>query len=80
MHEMHVVKDLFADLIKLTKEHNAKKVTRIYLKMGDFTEINEEVLNFYFQEHSRDTVLAGAEIKIEKSPLRELRLISFDCD
>ncbi len=80
MHEMHIVKDLFNDLLKAVKEQNTSKVTKVYLKMGEFTEINEEILRFFFKEHSKNTSLEDALLDIEKSPTRELRLLSFDCE
>jgi Zn finger protein HypA/HybF involved in hydrogenase expression len=80
MHEMHLVKDIFEDLIRIGKEQNTKKITTVYLRMGEFTEINEDVLDFFFREKGKGTLLEGARIRIEKSPARELRLLSFDCE
>ncbi|MBN3041007.1 MAG: hydrogenase maturation nickel metallochaperone HypA [Candidatus Omnitrophica bacterium] len=80
MHEMHLVKDLFSDLLKSAKDNQAKKITKVYLKLGDFSEINEEIVRFYFKEKSQGTLAQGAEIDIAKSPNRELRLLSFDCE
>jgi len=80
MHEMHLVKDIFEDLIKLGREQNAKNITKVYLRMGEFTEINADVLNFFFEEKGKGTLLEGARIEIEKSPTRELRVLSFDCE
>lgn len=80
MHEMHVVKDLFADVLKLATQRGASRVTKVYLRMGDFTEINEEVLRFFFREEGQGTALAEAQLVFEKSPFRELRLLSFDYD
>ena len=80
MHEMHLVKDLFQDILKHAKDNSAKKVNKVYLKMGEFTEINEEILTFFFKEQGKGTVLEGAELVFEKSPTRELRLVSFDCE
>ncbi|MDD4879289.1 MAG: hydrogenase/urease maturation nickel metallochaperone HypA [Candidatus Omnitrophica bacterium] len=74
------MKDIFEDLLRLGREQNAKKITKVYLKMGDFTEINEDVLKFFFEEKGKGTILEGARIEIEKSPMRELRLVSFDCE
>ena len=48
--------------------------------MGEFTEINGDILNFFFEEKAKGTLLEGARIEIEKSPARELRLLSFDCE
>ena len=80
MHEMHLVKDLFEDVIKHAKDNDASKITKVYVKMGEFTEINEEVLRFFFKEKGVGTILEGAELSVEKSPNRELRLVSFDCE
>jgi hydrogenase nickel incorporation protein HypA/HybF len=80
MHEMHLIKDLFGDILKAAEIHDVKRITKVYLKMGEFTEINEEIIRFFFKEHSKGTILEGAELSIEKSQTRELRLISFDCE
>jgi hydrogenase nickel incorporation protein HypA/HybF len=80
MHEMHLVKDIFNDLLKRAKANNAGKVTKVYMKMGEFTEINEDILRFFFKEHGKNTPIENAVLSIEKSPARELRLVSFDCD
>ena len=80
MHEMHIIKDMFSDLLKHTAENNVVKVTKIYLRMGEFSEINAEILRFHFAENSKNTALEGAELEIESSPARELRLLSYDCD
>lgn len=80
MHEMHLIKDIFEDLLRLGKEQKAKKITKVYLRMGEFTEINAEILEFFFKEKGKGTLLEGAGIEIEKSPTRELRVLSFDCE
>ena len=80
MHEMHLLKDLFADLLKHAKAQNARKVSRVYIRMGEYTEINPEILRFFLAEQSKGTIIEGAEITIDKSPTRELRLVSFDCE
>jgi hydrogenase nickel incorporation protein HypA/HybF len=80
MHEMHLIKDLFQDVMKFAEENDVKKVTKIYLRMGEFTEINEDILKHFFNENSKGTIAEGAEISIEKSQTRELRLVSFDCE
>ena len=80
MHEMHLIKDLHKDLLDLAAQQNAAKVTKVYLRMGEYTEINEDILRFFFAEQGQGTPLEGADIILEKSPTRELRLVSFDCE
>ena len=78
MHEMHMIKDLLADVLKHAKEQGIKKVSKVYIKMGEFTEIDPQILKQFFLENSKGTPAQDAEIEIEKSPTRELRLVSFD--
>ena len=78
MHEMHIVKDLFSDLLRVSQEHNAQKITNVYIRIGEFTEINEEIVRFFFAEKGRGTPAEHAEVQFERSPVRELRLVSFD--
>lgn len=80
MHEMHLVKNLLSDLLKHANEQQAEKITKVYLRMGEFTEINEEIVRFFFAENSKGSVAEAAELIIEKSPNRELSLLSFDCE
>ena len=78
MHEIHLLKDLLKDLLESAKKNDIKKISKIYLKMGEMTEIDPEILRHYFREHAKNTPADGAEISIEKSDLRELRLLSYD--
>jgi len=80
MHEMHIIKDVFADIVKLAEKEKAVKVKKVYFRMGEFTEINAEILRFFLKENSKGTPLEGAVVEIEKSPNRELRLLSFDVE
>jgi|UniRef100_A0A7V3YF46 hydrogenase nickel incorporation protein HypA/HybF len=78
MHELRLVREVFEDLLRRGETEGLQRITRVYLRMGEFTEIDPEVLRYFFAEKSRGTILEGAEIIIEHSPLRELRLLSFE--
>ena len=80
MHEMHLIRDFFDDLLSRAKSNQATKITKVYIVIGDFTEINEDILKFFFKENGKGTPLEDAQLVIEKSPVRELRLVSFDCE
>ena len=80
MHEMHIVNGLIEDLQRLAQENKTEKITKIYLKMGEFTELNEEVVTFALKEKGKNTAIEGAEVAFEKCPKRELTLVSFDCE
>lgn len=78
MHEIHLLKDLLKDLLESAQKNGIKKISKVYLRMGEMTEINPEILKHYFKEHSKSTPAEGAEISVEKSDFRELRLLSYD--
>ena len=80
MHEMHIVDNLVADLQRLANENKTEKITKIYLKIGEFTELNEEVVTFALKEKGKNSPIDGAEVAFEKSHKRELKLVSFDCE
>ena len=80
MHEHHLLKDLLSDLLKAAHAHQTKKVTHVYLRMGEFTEINPEILLYFFKENTKGTCAEAAQVHVEKSKKRELALVSFDCE
>lgn len=53
---------------------NAKRVTCIHLRVGEFTDLNEEWMQRYFNYVSKDTLAEGAALQIEWSP------VIFRCD
>ena len=81
MHEIHFLADLFKDIIDYLNQHKAKNVTKVFLELGEFTEINEESLRFFFKEKSKGSPLENAVFDIKRIPQqRVLRLVSFDCE
>jgi Zn finger protein HypA/HybF involved in hydrogenase expression len=77
MHEMHLLKDLMDDLLKNAEKNRINKITRVKIRLGEFTEINKDILIFFLKEKSKGTPAEGMAIDIEDSPARELRLVSF---
>lgn len=78
MHEIHLLEELFADILKYAQINKLKKVTKIYLRMGEFTEINQEILKFFFKEKAKKTIVQEAKLDIEWSPKHELKLLSLE--
>ncbi len=80
MHEMHIVNDLVADLLRLAGEEKTARITKVYLRMGPFVELNEDVVRFALKEKGKGTPLEGAGVEFTQSAARELSLVSFDCE
>lgn len=78
MHEHHLMKDLLADVLRLAREQGVTRITTLHLRLGGLTEIDPAVLRHYLSEQARGTPAEGAALDIEPSPVRELRLVSFD--
>jgi len=49
--------------------HDVKRISAINLKVGAWTSIVPDCVQFYFEALSKDTIAEGAELKIEKIPL-----------
>jgi hydrogenase nickel incorporation protein HypA/HybF len=89
VHECSVVEQVVRIARKHAEESHAKKVKAISLVVGEMTGYMEESLKFYFGVLTRDTELAGAELKTtyvkpllkcEKcGKLFERKRFSFDC-
>jgi len=78
MHELHLLEQLLADVLKYAQKNDLKKVSKIYLRMGEFTEINPEILKFFLKEKAKNTLAQSAELNIETSNKRELTLLSIE--
>lgn len=79
MHEVRIIKKLFEDLVQFAQEQKTKKITKVFLRMGEFSEINQDSVRFHFDQNAKGTPVEGAQVEIENSPTRELTLVSFDC-
>lgn len=80
MHEVHMVRDLVTTLLEHAAKEKARKVTCVYLRMGELSELNEETIGTWFRELTKKTILEGARLSIEKGAVSGLALVSFDCE
>ncbi len=78
MHEVKFIKTLVDDLINRAAELGAKKITTVYIKMGEFTEINPEIVEFYISRESGQELLNGCKVVVEPLDGHGLVLDSFD--
>ncbi len=80
MHELHLINDLLSDLLKNAEANKVKKITKVIIRLGEFTELNPEIVRHFLKDYSADTAAEGAELVIEPSATRELRLVSYEGD
>jgi hydrogenase nickel incorporation protein HypA/HybF len=69
MHELSIVATLFETLEEKAREHRARKITRVRLKVGRLAGVVPEFLTTAFDAYKEGTIAAGAELEIEESPV-----------
>jgi len=65
VHELSYAQALLDEVLKLAEENEAKRVTKIRLRIGELLLINPEQLKFCFKAISSGTIAENAEIEIE---------------
>ena len=67
-------------LKKEVLRHDIKKITKIRLKIGQFTAIEPSSLSFCFQILSEKTLFEGADIEIDEGSGNELDIVSLEAE
>jgi len=70
MHELSIVASLFETLEAKAREHRARKVTRVTIKLGRLAGVVPEFLISAFDAYKQGTIAAEAELVIEPTPVR----------
>jgi hydrogenase nickel incorporation protein HypA/HybF len=68
MHELPVTKSIFQIVLKHAKMNNVKRVISVNLEIGALSDLQTEWVQRYFDRLSHDTVVEGAELKINRVP------------
>lgn len=69
MHELAVVDSILKIVLKSAADNNAQKVIAVSLRIGEMTDLVDEWIQHYFDFLSRDTIAAGAQLKIQRTPV-----------
>lgn len=70
MHEMSLMGGVFEIIDKTLTQHEVKKVLMVKLKVGELTNAEPDALEMAFEAYSKDTLCEGAELIIERVPVR----------
>lgn len=83
MHELAVTESILQIAEKHAIQANAKKVTDIYLVIGNLSSIVDDSVVFYWDMISQGTICAGSTIHFKRTPATMLCLAcghSFDLE
>lgn len=65
MHEASLMKNLMRRVEDLAREHGARRITRIAVKLGALSHFSPDHFREHFEQASRGTVAEGASLEIE---------------
>lgn len=69
MHELAVTEGILKVVLRHAAANGAARVVGIGLRIGELSDLADEWLQRYFDYLSRDTIAAGARIRVEKIPV-----------
>ena len=70
MHEFSTMNQIVNTILEEGKRHNAHKITKVILEIGELTFLGEEQLRFAFDLLTKDTILEGANLDIQKKGIK----------
>ena len=74
MHELSVMESILNIALKHARMHEASRILGIGLRVGEMSDLVDEWMQRYFDYLSKDTLAAGALLKIERTP------VIFECE
>lgn len=80
MHESHLIEPIIRGISEHSQREGAKSVSRIRLKVGEFTGVKEAPFRETFSVLSRGTALENAELELIFFPGSRIEIISFDIE
>ncbi len=69
MHELQVTESILNIVLKHAEPANVKKIKKIYLNIGELSDLEDEWVQHYFDYLSKDTLAEGAKLVIERIPI-----------
>jgi hydrogenase nickel incorporation protein HypA/HybF len=76
MHELAVTESILEISVRHANQSNAKKITNLYLVIGQIASIVDDSVQFYWDIVSKDTIADGARLHFRRLPAT---LACLDC-
>ena len=80
MHETHLIEPIIKGISEHAAEEGGKKVSKVHLKIGALTGVNEDSFSETFNVLAKGTMLEGARLDITMFPGTIIQVLSFDID
>ncbi len=80
MHETHLIEPIIKGIAEHAQREGAKSVSKVRLKVGEFTGVKEESFRETFSALAKGTTLEKAELEITFFHSSRIEVVSFDVD
>ena len=80
MHETHLIEPIIKGITEHAEKEGAKTVSKVRLKIGEFTGVKEDSFKETFSVLAKDTILKDAELELTFFPGSRIEVLSFDID
>ena len=77
MHELSITEDLLQIVLEEVKKYSLSKVNTVKVRIGELTGVQTEALTFCFEQLIKDTPVEGADLQIDKVPIK---VKCLDCE
>ncbi len=68
MQELNLCQDIISMISERSLSKSFRKVKRIQLEIGEFTQVNKHAISFCFEQASRGTLAEGAKLEFIDIP------------
>ena len=69
MHELAITQSILDIARKAAQEHGVQKVREVRIKLGEYSGVVPQCVQYYFDVISKGTVAEGAVLKMERLPI-----------
>ncbi|MDH7480584.1 MAG: hydrogenase maturation nickel metallochaperone HypA [Armatimonadota bacterium] len=69
MHELGITQNVLSIVLKEATKAGASRVTKVSLKVGEWSTVEPDCLKFYFGILAKGTLAEGAEVAVEQVPV-----------
>ncbi|MBN3039438.1 MAG: hydrogenase maturation nickel metallochaperone HypA [Candidatus Omnitrophica bacterium] len=80
MHETHLIQPIIDGISEHAQKEGAKKVSKIRLKVGEFTGSKEDSFKETFAVLAKGTIMEDAQLELTFFPGTRVEVVSFDIE
>lgn len=69
MHELAVTQSILEIALRHAQNQKAKRITHLYIQMGEWSTVVDDSVQFYWDMISEDTIAKGASLHFDRKPV-----------